>query len=238
METQDKYNAPFPVRLRKLLEDRKITITALAKELKITRQAVSQYADGSIQPNIERLVLIAKFFDVSADYLVGLSEYEKKDTAGLTAESMGILDEAAQQLAEDKQQRAGISGSFLSVLVKSPMFGDFSSAVSEYFRAVAHARSWSNSVSGVFNERKNVRMKQFLLNEALFDVLNDVSPLPDFSEREKKARESGGGASCRRSERKRISPGGTTTKSPFPVAARKPGFTLDGIPRRAGAKKP
>ncbi len=188
MDMQDKYNSPFPSRLRKLLDERKITITSLAKELKITRQAVSQYADGSVQPNVERLVSIANFFDVSTDYLVGLSEYEKRETAGLTAESMGILDEAAQQLAEDKQQRAGISGALLSLLVKSPMFGDFASAVSEYFRAVAHAQSWAHSVSGVFNERKNVRMKQFLMNEAFSDVLNDVSPLPDFSEMEKKAR--------------------------------------------------
>lgn len=188
MEMQDKYNAPFPARLRKLLDDRKVTITSLAKELKITRQAVSQYTDGSVQPNVERLVLIANFFNVSTDYLVGLSEYEKRETSGLTAESMGILDEAAQQLAKDKQERAGISGALLSLLVKSPMFSDFASAVSDYIRAVSHARSWSNTVSGVFNERQNVRMKQFLLTEALFDVLNDAVPLPDFSEKEKKSR--------------------------------------------------
>ena len=83
MATQEKYNEPFPSRLRKLLDDRGITITALSKELKISRQAVSQYTDGSAQPNIEKLRAIASFFDVSADYLVGLSDYEKKKHCGV-----------------------------------------------------------------------------------------------------------------------------------------------------------
>ena len=76
MPTQENYTKPFPSRLRKLIESRETTITALAKELKISRQAVSQYADGSAQPNIEKLVSIARFFHVSTDYLVALSKSE------------------------------------------------------------------------------------------------------------------------------------------------------------------
>ena len=76
MSMQDNYTGVFPSRLRKLIEARGTTITALAKELKISRQAVSQYADGSAQPNIEKIALIARFFNVSSDYLIGLSDLE------------------------------------------------------------------------------------------------------------------------------------------------------------------
>lgn len=62
-----KYKSVFATRLRELIKERGITITALAKELKISRQAVSQYINGSAYPNIERLFMIARFFDVSAD---------------------------------------------------------------------------------------------------------------------------------------------------------------------------
>lgn len=186
---QEKYKNVFPSRLRKLIDDRGTTITALSKELKISRQAVSQYADGTGQPNVEKLRAIACYFDVSTDYLVGLSDYERQSTGELTASDMGIMDEAAQQLAEDKKTRAGISGAVLSMLAKSSQFYDFSSALSDYICAVSHAKEWSNTVSSIFSERKNVRMKQFLLSEALFDVLNDFIPLPDFSEKEKIARE-------------------------------------------------
>lgn len=188
MSKQEKYNAVFPTRLRKLLEDRGITITALARELKISRQAVSLYADGSAQPNIEKLVMIARFFDVSSDYLIGLSEYQQHSTAGYTAKNMGILDEAARQLVKDKKDFHGISGIMLSALVKSPFFGGFASAVCDYFSAVAYSKKWSNTISSIYRERKNVKMKLFLVNEALFDVLNDVAPLPDFAEKEKKLR--------------------------------------------------
>ena len=67
----------FHTRLRELIKERGITITALAKELKISRQSVSQYINGSAYPNIERLFMIARFFDVSIDYLVGLTEKKK-----------------------------------------------------------------------------------------------------------------------------------------------------------------
>lgn len=73
MDRQEKYHAPFPSNLRTLLEEKGTTITALANELGISRQAVSQYADGTGQPNAEKLGRIADYFDVSTDWLLGRS---------------------------------------------------------------------------------------------------------------------------------------------------------------------
>lgn len=188
MSVQEKYNDIFPTRLRNLIEDRGTTITAVSKELGISRQAVSQYADGSAQPNVDKLVSIARFFSVSTDYLVGLSNYENHHTGELTASDMGIMDEAARQLAKDKAKRAGISGGLLSMLAKSPQFSDFASAVADYIGAVKRADEWAVTVSSIYEERKNVRMKRFLLTEGLFDVLDDWVKLPDFAAREKAAR--------------------------------------------------
>lgn len=184
MGVQEKYNDAFPTRLRKLIDDRGTTITAVSKELGISRQAVSQYADGTAQPNVDKLVSIARFFNVSTDYLVGLSNYERRSTGELTAADMGIADEAAQQLAEDKRDHAGVSGAYLSMLAKSPQFSSFAFAVSDYIGAVERAHKWGNTLSSIYEERKNVRMKRFLLSEALFDVLNDWIEPPDFSTKE------------------------------------------------------
>ena len=184
MGMQEKYNDAFPARLRKLIDDRGTTITAVSKELGISRQAVSQYADGTAQPNVDKLVSIAKFFGVSSDYLVGLSNYEQRSTGELTAADMGILDEAAQQLAEDKRDHAGVSGVYLSMLAKSPQFSSFAFAISDYIGAVDRAHKWGHTLSGIYEERKNVRIKRFLLSEALFDVLNDWIEPPDFSTKE------------------------------------------------------
>ena len=71
MTAQEKYNAPFPTNLRDLLCETNTTITALSKILGISRQAVSQYQDGTGQPNVEKLMKIAEYFNVSIDWLVG-----------------------------------------------------------------------------------------------------------------------------------------------------------------------
>ncbi|MEH2935725.1 helix-turn-helix transcriptional regulator [Oscillospiraceae bacterium 21-37] len=67
----DKYNDIFPTRLRQLIEEKPTTITAVARELGISRQAVSQYTMGIGQPNADKLLQMAEFFDVSVDWLVG-----------------------------------------------------------------------------------------------------------------------------------------------------------------------
>ena len=67
----DKYNDIFPTRLRQLIEEKPTTITAVARELGISRQAVSQYTMGIGQPNADKLLQIAEYFDVSCDWLVG-----------------------------------------------------------------------------------------------------------------------------------------------------------------------
>lgn len=188
MGKQENYNSPFPCRLRGLLETRKITITALAKELNVTRQAVSQYADGSVQPNIEKLVSIAAFFNVSTDYLVGLSDYEQRSTGDLTAADMGIDNDAALQLSKDKKEKSGISGVVLSLLAKSKHFWEFSDAIADYIRSVKHAQKYAHSPGGIYEEKRDVRMKRFILSEQMFECIDDYIQVPNFDERLEEAR--------------------------------------------------
>lgn len=183
MPGQEKFNAVFPMRLRKLIKDRNTTITALAKELSISRQAVSQYADGSGQPNVDKLVAIASYFHVSTDYLAGLSDYEQCQTAELTAEDMGITDWAAKELVRSKQREGGLAGVFLSGLACSPQLGDLSSYVADYIEAVQWAEKYAHSPSSILSAEKEMRIKKFLVSEKLFDLLDDVVPAPDLKER-------------------------------------------------------
>lgn len=68
------YDNIFSTRLRKLMEDNKITQQTLADKTGCSRQAISQYMDGTSAPNVDKLISIAKFFDVSTDYLLGLAQ--------------------------------------------------------------------------------------------------------------------------------------------------------------------
>lgn len=102
MPDDDKYFGVFPTRLRGLIESKKTTITALANALKISRQSVSQYQDGTGQPNVDKLCKIAKYFNVSTDYLVGLSSVPStnNDTRDI-CEKTGLSEHTVSRLMQD-----------------------------------------------------------------------------------------------------------------------------------------
>ena len=62
----------------RLIEQRKLnkaTQRQLAEYLQIAQPSYIRYENGSAEPNLETLVKIADYFDVSVDYLLGRTEY-------------------------------------------------------------------------------------------------------------------------------------------------------------------
>ena len=47
------------------------TQVSLAKKLGVSKQAVSNWENGNIQPSIDMLIRIADLFSVTTDYLLG-----------------------------------------------------------------------------------------------------------------------------------------------------------------------
>ncbi|MBQ7881075.1 MAG: helix-turn-helix transcriptional regulator [Clostridia bacterium] len=62
----------FPERLKELRKDKKLSQNALSKQIGISQAAIAKWEKGIIMPTIESAVIIAKFFNVSIDYLAGL----------------------------------------------------------------------------------------------------------------------------------------------------------------------
>lgn len=85
----------FAKRLVKLRENRGITQQTLADDLMITRQSLSLYEKAERTINIDLLVKIAKYFDVSTDYLLGMTDNATTD-ADLKAvcEYTGLSEDA------------------------------------------------------------------------------------------------------------------------------------------------
>ena len=48
--------------------------TEIADAINVSKQCVSDYKTGKSVPSIETLYLLCEFLDVSADYLLGLSD--------------------------------------------------------------------------------------------------------------------------------------------------------------------
>ena len=58
----------------KLISHENVRQTELAKTLNLSRQAITNLKNGSSLPSLDVLCAIAKYFDVSTDYLLGLED--------------------------------------------------------------------------------------------------------------------------------------------------------------------
>lgn len=62
------------MRLRDLREDNDITQKELAEYLHIKQNTYSQYENGQRQLPIDILIALSKYYKVSTDYILGLTE--------------------------------------------------------------------------------------------------------------------------------------------------------------------
>ena len=84
-------------RLNALLEEEQVSQVELASILNISSGAMSKYTTGSGFINVEFLPRFAKFFDVSTDYLLGISEVKKHSNNELN-KRFGLNDNAIDML--------------------------------------------------------------------------------------------------------------------------------------------
>lgn len=93
------YESEFPKRFRALMERTHTSQEKLAEICSVTRQAISQWMNGITRPDILYLVKISEHFNVSTDYLLGLTNIKTTDkatkelcgTLGLDEETIKIL---------------------------------------------------------------------------------------------------------------------------------------------------
>ena len=65
----------FTERFNEILKQSGKTQVEIANALNITKQCINDYKTGKSVPSIETLYSLCKFLDVSADYLLGLTDY-------------------------------------------------------------------------------------------------------------------------------------------------------------------
>ena len=64
----------FGSKLKFLREEKGLMQTQLAKLLYIDKSTISKYENNNIQPSAHMVIIMAKFFNVLTDYLLGLEE--------------------------------------------------------------------------------------------------------------------------------------------------------------------
>ena len=61
-------------RLNELRIERNFKLKEVAEKLNVTIRTISRYEDGTREPSVEMIIKFCKLYDVSADYLLGLTD--------------------------------------------------------------------------------------------------------------------------------------------------------------------
>ena len=75
----------FPERLKELMFDKGLTPIVLANDLKVSNNYITRYLQGSHLPSYSIFVNLIEYFNCSADFLLGLTEFPLYETSFLPA---------------------------------------------------------------------------------------------------------------------------------------------------------
>lgn len=89
-------------RLFKLIDERNITAKKLSEAISVSTGNISDWKSGRSTPSSEKIVLIAKYFNVSTDYLLGLTEEVWNNPKKLSDSELELLEKFNKLLDIDK----------------------------------------------------------------------------------------------------------------------------------------
>ena len=98
----------FSENFKKLRKEKQITQQVIVDYLGITRQAIAAYEKGKREPNLNMIVRIAEFFEVSVDYLLGVSQLRLAN-AKIISDNIKIIQgqRTYEELAADILEKTG-----------------------------------------------------------------------------------------------------------------------------------
>ena len=162
----------FPQNLSALMKEYGLSQQDLASALGIKRQTISLYTSGQSSPDIGRLKKIAEYFNVSSDWLLGLSEAKSRNediqqamiTTGLSEKAISILQ------AENKEFPGNLET--LSKMIESSSFSDLLDSLRHY-AMIGYAARTSIPQSILQYVRKD-QMRAMALIEERQDSITDI----------------------------------------------------------------
>lgn len=181
LSTTEDYYKPFPTMLRKLMDETGKTQRDIAKALGVRQQAISQYADGSTSPTLERAALLAEYFGVSVDYLLGVTSIRSQDPDTRTiCGRLGLTETVVKWLEEGFEREGPVRyapfDSGLNSFLEHPRAFDFFMALAESdLEARRLVEKWDlYSTTERLIADKNHKFGLFLLKELALEIINEL----------------------------------------------------------------
>ena len=115
------------IRLNSALALRGIKQKELASHMHVTDNTISYFCSGKRTPNVQQIILMAKFLNVSADYLLGLSDVQSTDQATKElCQTLGLSENAVETIInchqEEKENDLPDSSEMVSRIIENENF--------------------------------------------------------------------------------------------------------------------
>lgn len=86
-------------RIKDLRIDHDLTLKQLAQKLEISERTLARYENGVSKPTVDVLIQLALYFNVSVDYICGMTE-ERYEAQLHTKEDIAYIIEKLYQLSK------------------------------------------------------------------------------------------------------------------------------------------
>ena len=169
----------FPSRLRELMKDTGTKQKDLAQALGVKPQTVSLYTQGQSFPDVNNLAKIALFFDVSADWLIGIpgSIMDTNPDAQIAGKYTGLNDAAIKWLNGKNSDNMYLMG-MINRLFEIDGLADilfhsmFEYCISRFTTVTLHDSLLDTSEDKSFSE--SGKILKFFAQEQYSSVLDDL----------------------------------------------------------------
>jgi transcriptional regulator with XRE-family HTH domain len=153
------------IRIKELRTEMHKSLRDVASELNISYSSLSKYERGDQQPSYETLIRIANYFNVTTDYLIGITNSKSSENRSI-CDQLNLSDEAIQKLKQlplivDKNNGISLSD-ILNFIIIQPEFEHLLKSILLY-KARTPA-DWCN-MKKYLNEDNTVPFSQHQIKE-------------------------------------------------------------------------
>lgn len=160
------YNSHFAATLRDLMEKHGTTQKELAKSVGVRPQTISLYMSGDTQPTVDNILKIAKYFNVTTDYLITGTIIEDVPVR----EMLGLSERTVENMKLVKDGYFEDTPLMLSVLDRLLGDKDFYTALEKAVQYYGMARQLTDDDNGTKDEQAEFyewKAEQYMQNYLL-----------------------------------------------------------------------
>lgn len=169
----------FAKRLCALIADSKKPMKIIAEEIGVSVGALSNYQNGRATASIDALRKIAQYFNVSADWLIGLSSAPSSqiDIQGIHQKT-GLWEEAIISLEADYHMSDNDTVDFVSFLAINEKFSDLVKAIKQKNEFSEDPKTASIDIGGGYYEADMQDLFKMIVSDLFFEIIAGYTAKP------------------------------------------------------------